>query len=166
MTLLFIKEYNYLVKTTKDIAIQPQEHKQQLFGSPKTRVPHFKLQKVNARMIKFHRKYFIESTPYDEKTLKKIIKNNQCFKNVNKTKLKITRFQIYPETELVCKYNTSFYKTQYSKILVEYGKGFDMKTGKLIFKPNPTYHISNCVQVQDCTIKHRSRQILYSPTIS
>ena len=29
---------------TKNIAIQQQEHKQQLLGSPKTHVPHFSLQ--------------------------------------------------------------------------------------------------------------------------
>ena len=33
-----------LCKMTKVIAIRQQEHKQLLFGSPKTHVPHFKLQ--------------------------------------------------------------------------------------------------------------------------
>ena len=33
---------DYLVKTIKDIATLQQEHKQQLFGSPKTHVQHFK----------------------------------------------------------------------------------------------------------------------------
>ena len=44
----------------------------------------------------------------------------------------MTRFQIYSETELECKYNKPFYKTQYSEILVEYEQGFVMNTGKLI----------------------------------
>ena len=51
-------------------------------------------------------------------------------------------FQIYPETELACKHNTPFYKTQYSKIVFEYKKCFDMKTGKLIVNPTSTYHSS------------------------
>ena len=44
----------------------------------------------------------------------------------------MTRFQVYPETKLACKYTKPFYKTQYSEIHVEYEDGFDMNTGKLI----------------------------------
>ena len=50
----------------------------------------------------------------------------------------LTRFQIYPETELTCKYNKPLYKTQYSEILVENEDGFDLKTGKLIIHPMAT----------------------------
>ena len=32
----------------------------------------------------------------------------------------LTRFQIYRKTEVACKFYTPLYKTQYSKILVEY----------------------------------------------
>ena len=53
---------------------------------------------------------------------------------------KLTRFQIYPETELACKYNKPLYKTQYSEILVEYDNGFDMITGKLIIHQMATSH--------------------------
>ena len=53
MTLLFIKKTDYLVKSTKDIAIQQQEYKQQLFGSPSTHVPHFKLQKYTQEWLIF-----------------------------------------------------------------------------------------------------------------
>ena len=42
------------------------------------------------------------------------------------------RFQIYPETELACKYTKPLHKTQYSEVLVEYEDSFDMNTGKLI----------------------------------
>ena len=52
----------------------------------------------------------------------------------------MTGFQIYPETELACKYTKTFYKTQYSKILVEYEQGFDMNTGKLIIHPMAKSH--------------------------
>ena len=46
--------------------------------------------------------------------------------------IKLTRFQVYQETEFACKYSNPLYKTQYSEILVEYEKGFDMTTGKKI----------------------------------
>ena len=52
----------------------------------------------------------------------------------------MTRFQIYPQTELACKYTKSLYKTQHSEVLVEYEQGFDMRTGKLIRHPMATYH--------------------------
>ena len=50
----------------------------------------------------------------------------------------MTSLQVYPETELACQYTKPLYKTQSSDILVEYEKGFDMKTGKLIFNPHAT----------------------------
>ena len=50
------------------------------------------------------------------------------------------RFQIYPETELACKYNKPVYKTQYSEILVGYEQGFDMNTGKLFIHHHATHY--------------------------
>ena len=55
----------------------------------------------------------------------------------------MTRFQIYHETEFACKYKNPLYKTQYSEILVEYDKGFDMTTGKIKFDPYATHHPIN-----------------------
>ena len=55
----------------------------------------------------------------------------------------MTRFQIFHETEFVCKYKNSLYKTQYSEILVEYDEGFDMTTGKIKFDPYATHHLIN-----------------------
>ena len=52
----------------------------------------------------------------------------------------MTRFQIYPETELAGKNTKPLYKTQYSETLVEYEDGFDMNAGKLIIHPMTTYH--------------------------
>ena len=52
----------------------------------------------------------------------------------------MTRFQIYPETELACIYTKPLYKTQYSEIHVEYEEGFDMITGNLIIHPMATSH--------------------------
>ena len=37
----------------------------------------------------------------------------------------------------------TLYKTQYSEILVEYEKGFDMTTGKITFDPYATSHPLN-----------------------
>ena len=42
---------------------------------------------------------------------------------------------MYPESEVACKHKIPLYKIEYSKILFEYEKGFDMKTGKLFINP-------------------------------
>ena len=77
--------------------------------------------KIHARMIKFHQKFFIESTPYEDVILTKSeTKKNNKFRNIHNIEPKLTRFQIYPETELACKYNKPIYSTLYSEILVEY----------------------------------------------
>ena len=57
--------------------------------------------------------------------------------------IKLTRFQVYQETEFACKYSNPLYKTQYSEILVEYEKGFDMTTGKKKLDPYATNHPIN-----------------------
>ena len=84
-------------------------------------------------MIKFHEKYFIESIPYEHVNPSR--KQSNGFRNVHDIENKLTRFQIYQETEFACKYRKPLYKTQYSEILVEYEKGFDMTTGKIKFEP-------------------------------
>ena len=97
--------------------------------------------KIHARIIKFHEKYFIESIPYEQVTPSR--KQSTDFKNIHDIENKLTRFQIYQETEFACKYSNPLYKTQYSEILVEYEKGFDMTTGKIKFDPNATSHPIN-----------------------
>ena len=93
--------------------------------------------KIHAIMIKFHQKYFIESIPFEEVNLDQIRNNNNKFKNLHNIENKLTRFQIFPETELACRYKKPIYKTQYSENLVEYEHGFDMNTGHLIVNPMP-----------------------------
>ena len=92
----------------------------------------FQVAKIHARMIKFHQKYFIESIPFEDVSPDQIRNVNHKFKNIYNIVNKLTRFQIYPEKELACKYNKPLYKTQYSEFLVEYDNGFDMNTVKLI----------------------------------
>ena len=92
-------------------------------------------------MIKFHEKYFIESIPYEHVSPSR--KQSTDFKNIHDIENKLTRFQIYHETEFACKYRNPFYKTQYSEILVEYEKGFDMTFGKIKFDPYATSHPRN-----------------------
>ena len=104
----------------------------------------FQVARLHARMIKFYQKYLFESIFYDKVNPEKIRQNNHRSNNINFIENKLTRFQIYPETELACKWNTPLYKTQYSEVFVEYEKGFDMNTGKLIINPKATHHISNC----------------------
>ena len=91
-------------------------------------------------MSKFHQKYFIESIPFQEVNPDQIRNKNNKFRNLHNVEKKLTRFQIYPETELACKYKKPIYKTQYSEILVEYEHGFDMNTGHLIVDPMATSH--------------------------
>ena len=92
-------------------------------------------------MIKFHENYFIESIPY--KQVNPSHKRSNNFKSSHDIENKLTRFQIYQETEFACKYTNPLYKKQYSEILVEYEKGFDMTTGKIKFDPYATSHPIN-----------------------
>ena len=101
----------------------------------------FQVAKIHARMIKFLEKYFIESIPYEE--VKPSHKRSNNFKNSHDIEKKLTRFQIYQKTEFACKYTNPVHKTQYSEILVEYEKGFDMTTGKVKFDPYATGHHIN-----------------------
>ena len=66
-------------------------------------------------MIKFHEKYFIESISYEQVILSR--KQSTDFKNIHDIENKLTRFQVYQETEFACKYNNPLCKTQYSEIL-------------------------------------------------
>ena len=70
-------------------------------------------------------------------------KQSNDFKNIHDIENKLTRFQIYHETEFACKYRNPLYKTQYSEVLVEYEKDFDMTTGKIKFDPYATSHPIN-----------------------
>ena len=92
-------------------------------------------------MIKFHEKNFIASIPYEQKNPSR--KQSNDFRNIQDIKNKLTRFQVYQELEFACKYRNPIYKTQYSEILVEYEKGFDMTTGKIKFDPYATSHPIN-----------------------
>ena len=110
----------------------------------------FQVAKIHARMIKFHEKYFIESIPYEQVNPSR--KQSNDFRNIHDIENKLTRFQLYQETEFACKYSNPLYKTQYSEILVEYEKGFDMTTGKknltlmpqvtLLTKEHHTYQLT------------------------
>ena len=100
----------------------------------------FQVAKIHARMIKFHQFFFLNPIPFEDANINQIRKSNHTFIYIHNIENKLTRFQIYPETELACKYNKPFYKTQYSEILVEYENGFDMNTGKLIIHQMATSH--------------------------
>ena len=95
-----------------------------------------------ARMIKFLQQYFFESIPYDEVNPEKYQTKQSIHKIFNNLEIKLTSFQIYPETELAFKNNTPIYKTQYAEILVEYEKGFDMNTRNLKIIPDLLDHVS------------------------
>ena len=92
-------------------------------------------------MIKLHEKYFIQSIPYEQVNPSR--KQSTDFRNIHNIENKLTRFQIYQETELACKYRNPLHKTQYSEILVEYEKGFEMTIGKIKIDPYATGHPLN-----------------------
>ena len=98
----------------------------------------FQVAKIHARMIKFHQNYFIEGIPYEDVSPDQIRITNHKFRNNHNIENKLTRFQVYPEKELACKYNKPIYKTQYSEILVEYENDFDINAGYLIVNPMAT----------------------------
>ena len=83
-------------------------------------------------MIKLHQNFFIESIPFEDVNPVQIRHTNQKLRNIHNKENKLTRFQLYPETEFACKYKNPQYKTQYLKMLVEYEDGFGMNTGKII----------------------------------
>ena len=70
----------------------------------------------------------------------KLRHSNYRFRNFHNIGNKLTRFQKHPETELACKNNKPFYKTQYSANLFEYEQSFDMETGKKIINPHATLY--------------------------
>ena len=92
-------------------------------------------------MIKFHEKFFIESIPYEQ--VNPSHKRSNVFINIHDIENKLTRFQVYHETEFASKYRNPLYKTQYSEILVEYEKVFDITTGKKTVDPHATSHPIN-----------------------
>ena len=96
--------------------------------------------KIHAQMIKLHEKYFIESIPFDNVNPSQKTSRNVKFGNIHNIANKLTRFQIYHETEFACKYQIPLHKTQYSKLLVEYDEGFDKTTG---MHPHITHHLLN-----------------------
>ena len=53
-------------------------------------------------MITFHEKYFLESIPYEQ--VNPSGKQSNDFRNIHDIENKLTRFQIYQETEIACKY--------------------------------------------------------------
>ena len=101
----------------------------------------FQVAKIHARMIKFHQKHFSESIPFEK--VNPIERLSTNFRNIHNIEKKLTRFQIFHETEFACKYKNPLYKIQYSEILVEYDEGFDMTTGKIKFDPYATHHLIN-----------------------
>ena len=80
----------------------------------------FQVAKIHVRMIKFHQKYFIESILFDKVNPDQIRSDDPKFRNLQNIENKLTRFQIYPETELAFQYKKPIYKTHYSEIIVEY----------------------------------------------
>ena len=100
----------------------------------------FQVAKIQARMIKFHQKHFIESIHFENVNPDRIRSKNRNYRKNDVFQSKLLRFQFYNETENFRKNPKPIFKTQYSEIVVEYEEGFDMKTIKLNVKPLQPYH--------------------------
>ena len=61
------------------------------------------------------------------------------YKILNDIENNLAHFQIYSEVEVACKYPKPFFQKKISETLVDYKKGFDMKTGKLILDMTHPY---------------------------
>ena len=92
----------------------------------------FQFAKIHARMIKFHKYYFIESILFDKIIPEEIRWKPHQYTIIDGIEKKLTRFQIYSETEWACKYPKQHFRAQNSETPFKYHKGLDMKTGKLI----------------------------------
>ena len=68
--------------------------------------------KNHARTIKFHQKYFLESIHFEQANPDKIGSDKNRYKNIDRIENNLMRFQVYPETEVACKYTALLYKTQ------------------------------------------------------
>ena len=101
--LLFKNDQGYCDPTTRTQAT--------IVWFPEETCTIFQVAKIHARMIKFNQKYFIESIQYEDVNPDQIRSTNHKFRNIHNIENKLTHFQIYPETELACKYNKPCYKT-------------------------------------------------------
>ena len=77
----------------------------------------FQVAKIHARMIKFHQKHFIESTPFKDVSVDQIRPTNNKFRNIHKIENKITRFQIYQKQNLHANTTNHFIKHNNQKLL-------------------------------------------------
>ena len=69
----------------------------------------FQVAKIQARMIIFHQKYFIESIPFEK--VNPIERLSTNFRNIHNKENKLTRFQIFHETKFACKTHSTKHNT-------------------------------------------------------
>ena len=94
----------------------------------------FQVAKNQARMVNFHKKnyrikYYRQKYPWSKQIKPTEIKKIKMIK-----KKKLTIFQVYTETEIVCKYPEPLFRTQYSEHFVEYEKSFNIKNRQHVFR--------------------------------
>ena len=90
-------------------------------------------------MIKFHQKYFIEPIRFENVNRDQIRQRNHKFRNIHNIEIKLTRFQIYRETELACKYRNPLFKTIFRKSCgIQTRFRYEYRKNN---KKNPTRHI-------------------------
>ena len=77
----------------------------------------FQVAKIHVRIINFHQKYFIESIPFEDVNPDQIRTTNHKFGNMHSIENKLTRFQIYPETDSHANTTNPFTKHNIQKLL-------------------------------------------------
>ena len=90
-------------------------------------------------MIKLHQKSFIESIPFEKVNTDEKRSKPQDHNNIDGIENKITRFQIYPETEVACKNTTTVLENTKFRNYCGIRKSFILKTGKRNIKPAHPY---------------------------
>ena len=93
---------------SKDIATSPLVHVQPLFDFLKTHAPHFKCLKLKPELSVFKKIYSFKSILLDQLHSDRYRSDPSPYKNMQGIEIISTRFRTYHETELVCKYPTSF----------------------------------------------------------
>ena len=167
---------NFLCKNDQGCCDPTTRTQAKIVWFPEDTCTTFQVAKTHAKMIKFHQNYSFESIPYEDVNPDKIRQSNYKFRNIHNIENKLTRFQVYPETELACEYNKPLSKTQNLEILVEYDQVFDLNTGRLIIHPHATHYSTsdensyipvNLLRTQETLVeKKTTRQRQYTFTRS
>ena len=112
-------------------------NKATIVWEPETHCRLFKMIRFDAFMVKYQKRYWIE-TNADRTLVQELNKNNHT--KVNKSTSQIaTGFGVYSKFDFHCGSTKPIYSTEYEDIYIIHEKGFDMNTGKSLSKNINTF---------------------------